>query len=124
MAAGNSHNIDKLEEQLGFALPRAYRKHILHYGSKSPIIGTDCAPTDVPSNTKFLPDLLKENGIEFTFPKNLVCFLMHQGYIAAWFDAEDGDDPECSFFSEGATPEPTQEGEFSIFMEKMIKDWG
>ena len=124
MVVGFSRVIAKLEKDLGFALPLAYRKHIQRHGSKSPIIGTDCAPKDVLSNTEYLPDLLRENEIEYGLPKNLVCFLMHQGYMAAWFDAEDGEDPECMFFSEGTTPQPQPEGRFSTFIEKMIKDWG
>ena len=119
-----SQSIQKLEIELGFALPLAYRKHILLHGLGSPIVGTDCAPEDIVSNTNYLPDLLKENGLKFDLPKKLVCFLMHQGYIAAWFDAEDGDDPACWFFSEGSTPEPIQQGKFSIFMEKIITEWG
>ena len=119
----SSRVITKLEKDLGFALPQAYREHVHRHGSRSPIVGTDCAPKDVSSNSKYLPDLLRENGIEYELPKNLVCFLMHQGYIAAWFDSEGGDDPGCMFFSEGTTPEPKTEGRFSIFMEKVIKDW-
>ena len=123
MLIGFSRVVGKLEKELGFKLPSAYRNHIKRYGSRSPIVGTDCAPKDVPRITNYLPDLLKENAIEHELPENLVCFLMHQGYIAAWFDAADGDDPKCMFFSEGTTPEPVPEVKFSIFIEKMIKEW-
>lgn len=124
MLFGFSSVVAKLEKDLGFALPRAYRKHLQRHGSKSPIVGTDCAPKDVLGNTEYLPALLRENEIEYVLPTKVVCFLMHQGYIAAWFDAEDGDDPACMFFSEGTTSEPQTGGRFSTFMEKMIKDWG
>lgn len=115
--------INLLESELGFNLPEAYCSHVLDYGAESPIVGSDCAPRHVLDNTKALPDLLKENNIEHELPKKLVCFMMHQGYIAAWFDAEGGGDPQCCFFSEGTTPTPIHVGEFSAFMAKLIKDW-
>jgi hypothetical protein len=117
-------DIKKVENVLGFELPRAYRELIIRYGPQKPIVGTDCALADLISNNQYLPNLLQENQVEHQLPKKLLCFLIHQGYIAAWLDAENGDDPECWFFSEGTTPSPIQEERVSVFFEKLIKDWG
>ena len=123
MASNSTPEIQVLEEGLGFKLPLAYCEYVIRHRSESPIVGTDCAPRHVLRNTELLPELLIENNIDLQLPEQLVCFMMHQGYIAAWFDAQDGDDPTCWFFSEGTTTEPIREAKFSSFMENLIRSW-
>ncbi len=95
--------ISNLETRLGRPLPAAYREYLAWMGNdqNGALRGSNWFWDDVEPNTGYLPDLLNENGIQSTECAQPICFFMHQGYIACWFDLGTPDaDPPCYFFSE------------------------
>lgn len=115
-------DIAELERVLGFALPETYKELLEWMGRDylGVLCGTDCFVDQVPNNNLVLPELLRENGLHVQLPEQLVCFLTHQGYVAAWFGLPAAGDPECWIFAEGQTPEPSACGSLSKFFFEQI----
>ncbi len=114
--------INSVQKTIGFELPAAYKGYLSLMGKdyKGVMIGTDCFIGDVTENTEYLPQLLKENSVEFDLAKNYLAFFCHQGYMVGWFNLpKESENPKCYFYSEGSTKKPI---EFSSFVEFMSKD--
>lgn len=95
-----------LERALGTRLPADYRAFLLWMGRDTEGMwqGTDCFIDDIVENTEGLPELLALHGLAGELAERYVCVLMHQGYIALWFDVPtDSDDPQAFLFHEGQT---------------------
>lgn len=119
--------IESLQTALGVELPRAYRDWLLENGADrgGPLVGSDCFIEHIAGNTAELRELLEENRCEDVLSQSYVCFLMHQGYIAAWFDiGPERDDPYVWFYNESETETPQMEGRFSQFICRLTKEWG
>src|SRR6185295_16287706 len=86
----SEEEVAALERTLGKPLPPAYRSYLLWMGSdvQGVLRGSDCFVDHVVDNNAYLPDFLADNGVTFLLPTSFVCFFMHQGYIAAWFDLD------------------------------------
>jgi len=116
-----------LESTLGRSLPPAYREYLLRSGhdESGPLRGTDCFIRHVIDNNKWLPKLFAGNDVRWTLPERYVCFFMHQGYIAAWFNLDDSHpDPSCWCYREGEMPLPEARGTFSSFMRSVVEACG
>jgi hypothetical protein len=126
-------DITELEKELGFSLPKTYKQYLRWMGTDYNGIfrGTDCFISDVERNTSALPELFEENNLTFNLAEHYVCFYMHQGYIAFWFNLpKENDDPTCYGFAEGSMPEPKLAGNFTEFLlqemqglAKIIKEY-
>jgi len=119
--------IEELETRLGGSVPASYRRYLLAMGKDDagPLRGTDCLLRHVVANNEWLPRLLSENDVHHDLPERYVCFFMHQGYIAAWFDLDSpGGDPPCWVFSEYDVPVPELRGTFSSFMRAEVEARG
>lgn len=93
--------IKKLEEHFQFRLPKKFREYLLvtGHGAGEYKIGSDY-------QYKYLFDLtrqarceLKRAGNPFQLPEDAFVFFGHQGYIFAWFNVSDGDDPPVYTYS-------------------------
>jgi hypothetical protein len=119
--------INKLEKDFGFELPLAYKEYLKFMGKDCDGIfqGSDCFINDVVENTKYLPDLLTENEIDFILPQNYLAFLSHQGYVMAWFELPKlGDDPPVWLFQESVEQEPPKIiGTFSQWFLDVMKQY-
>ena len=126
MKGATKEEIEQLAKELNCPIPEAYFEYLLKHGKneKGPLVGSDCFLRHIKENNDYLPELLEDNNINFELPEKYICFLMHQGYIAFWFDANDGDDPLCWYYSEGTTDYPEPETSFSLFIENLMKEWG
>lgn len=110
--------VEALERKLGFPLPQAYRDYLLWMGRDCDGIfrGSAWFIDCVFSNQGMLRDLLEEEGVQYQTKNSHVVFFSHQGYMAAWFDAETAvPDPECWFMTDGLS-EPRPTGRFSEFL--------
>lgn len=124
MSGTTEAEVLELERALGKRLPGAYRDYLLRSGhdESGPLRGTDCFIRHVLDNNKWLPELLAENGVRWTLPERYVCFFMHQGYVAAWFDLDDpSPDPKSWCYEEGVTLVPEVRGTFSSVMRAEVE---
>lgn len=114
----------QLQQKLGFVLPESYRQFLLWMGCDKigALRGSEWFVEDVLANGQFLDEFLAENGVIDAASENRVCFFVHQGYMAAWFDDVCAADPMCRFYSE-ANSEPivTNVGLFTEFLRKELQ---
>src|SRR5574338_874215 len=100
--------INSLEKQIGFELPIAYKEYLKFMGRDYDgiLCGSNCFITDAIENTKYLPELLAENEIDFILPQHYLAFYSHQGYILAWFELPKiNEDPPVWLFIESENKE-------------------
>jgi cell wall assembly regulator SMI1 len=81
----SEEDIQSYEKTIGARLPEAYRQYLLWMGNdpNGVFTGTECFLQDLVRNTEYLPEFLKENGIEFKAEGIPICFYSHQGYQLA-----------------------------------------
>lgn len=111
--------VERLEAAFGRGFPAAFREYLLWLGAHhdGPFVGSEWFARDLLSNTRYLPELLAENHLQWELPAEMVCFFSHQGYLCAWFDlADERDDPLCWYYGEGTTPAPKMVGQFSALL--------
>lgn len=111
--------VQELERTLGHRLPESYRDYLAWMGAdhEGALRGSDWFANDVIENTRYVPELLQHNNLDWKLPHASVCFFVHQGYMCAWFDLDDSsEDPQCWFYCEGDTPQPKLAGAFSEFL--------
>ncbi len=117
--------IIKLEKDLGFDLPLSYKEFLKFLGRDYDGIfrGSDCFINDVIENTKYFPDLLAENKVDFLLPQHYLAFFSHQGYIMFWFELPKTDEnPLVWFFQESELTEPPKIiGTFTDWLFKAIE---
>lgn len=119
--------INSLEKQIGFELPFAYKEFLKFMGRDYDGIfqGSDCFINNVIENTKWLPELLEDNKIDFVLPQYYLAFLSHQGYVMFWFELPKiNENPPVWFFQESNIQEkPKIIGSFSEWFLNCIKDF-
>ncbi|MCG7521617.1 SMI1/KNR4 family protein [Ruegeria sp. Ofav3-42] len=116
--------VKELERELGFALPESYRQFLLWMGNdkQGALRGSEWFADEIVFNNEFLDEFLSDNGIAETTSDRRVCFFVHQGYMAAWFDCLDGSDPICRFYSEAnSEPFAIDAGPFTSFLLKELQ---
>lgn len=116
--------IQNLEEHFGFELPLAYKEYLRFMGKdyKGIFIGSKYFIDDVIENTRYLPELLAENEIDFSLPDNYLAFFSHQGYMVAWFELpKQNENPPVWFYKESENNEPPKiQGTFTeVLLEDM-----
>lgn len=117
--------IEKLEDEIGFLLPAAYKQFLQWMGCDfyGVFVGSDIFLRDVVSNSKYLPELLKENGLEHDLPDNYLAFFSHQGYVMAWFALpKESENPAVWFWGEGqGLSKPIKFESFTDFLSKQMR---
>ncbi len=98
----NNEDVHKIEAEFKVTLPKVYKVFLLLMGRGA---GVYMQGSSVFYNELFLlkegvKELLSENNME-PIPKDAFVFWMHQGYQAAYFKLNEGDDPPVYYFSEG-----------------------
>ncbi len=125
--ACSDYEINNLEKQIGLELPLAYREFLKFMGKDFSGIfrGTDCFINNVIENTKYLPELLAENKIDFDLPQNYLAFFSHQGYIMGWFELpKENENPPVWFFAESDENEsPKIFSTFSEWLLEIMRDF-
>lgn len=98
----SAQEIASLENQLGHALPAAYRAYLRVCGTHPPthLVGSNCVLSDVPDNNTAALELFAESGIGLP-EQAFVAFLMHQGYFFEFFLVDGSDDPPVYSYKEG-----------------------
>lgn len=114
-------DIRKLEEDLGLRLADAHREFLLWMGRDHAGILSDeqWYVDQIDSMTKWLPGLLRQNGIDPP-QGNYVCVYNHQGYAMAWYLLPASTaDPDIYLYCEGDErfPRPVIWGAFSDWIE-------
>lgn len=96
--------INYLENYFGFQFPLAYKEYLRFMGKDNSIfIGSEVFFGNVIENTKYLPELLAENNIDFILPDSYLVYFLHQGYVAMWFELpKKSENPEVWFFTESS----------------------
>ena len=94
--------IESIEDKFAVTLPLVYKEFLRLMGDGA---GEYMKGSSVFFNELFLleqwtTELILENNIPHLPPGSFV-FWMHQGYQAAYFTLDDGDDPPVFLFSEG-----------------------
>lgn len=119
--------IRKLEKDVGFELPLAYKEFLKFMGRDYDGIfcGSNCFINDVIKNTKYLPELLAENEVDFALPPNYLVFSSHQGYVMLWFELPKTDEnPPVWLFAESREHEsPKIIGTFSEWLLDVMKSF-
>lgn len=117
-------SVSELQHELGFVLPESYRQFLHWMGNdkQGALRGTEWFIDEVLSNGEFLGELLSDNGIAETASDRRVCFFVHQGYMAAWFEDVGAADPKCRFFSEANSELVVDDvGSFTSFLLKELQ---
>lgn len=114
----NPNDIDRLERDLGFKLPVAYRAYLRVCGTHPPksLVGSDCVMTDLRDNQEAAMEMLTEDEAEWSLPTKAVVFLMHQGYIFFYFDAAESHDPAVFRYYEGDQKPTRVDDRFSYWV--------
>jgi len=116
--------IVELERSFASPMPLAYREYLKWMGAdhNGPFRGSDWFAKDVVENTEYVPELLRDNGVQWKLPAAILSFFCHQGYMCAWFDLQEAEaDPKCWFFREGGMEQPKMVGPFSAFLLLELK---
>ncbi len=117
--------IEDLENRFGFELPLAYKEYLRFMGKDYAgiFVGSEYFIDDAVENTKYLPELLAENEIDFALPQNYLVFFSHQGYVAAWFELpKESENPSVWLFAESSETEPPKiVGTFTEFVLNDMK---
>lgn len=117
--------VAELRANLDVNLPIAYHQFLLWMGKDKhgALKGSEWFIDEVCENGEFLDELLAENEVKRTASNPIVCFFVHQGYMAAWFSLDDPrSDPLCEFYSEAnSNPIPINVGSFSSFLLKELQ---
>ena len=112
--------VEALERKLGVAFPAAYKAFLLILGRDGgpDFVGSDCTIGHVPKLREGAEELLQSCGSPFRLPESVVVFLMHQGYVFAYFIADGrSEDPPVFFYLEGDSA-PVQKAEtFSAWLQ-------
>jgi hypothetical protein len=122
-----------LEQELGQALPAAYKEFLLWmgHGAKGFMVGDLMyfpripgyaeAPWDL---TKEAHKLLDESAFPEPLPVDAFVFSMHEGYQFWFFRFTEGDDPPVYGFGDGQTKDHFDviDGTFSEFMLRTVDD--
>lgn len=93
------------ENELGFALPTAYRQFVAWVGLESNGQGPleSCHPKYVIGNNRDLPAFLKECGVPFQPGRPFICPYFANYHVAVWFYCdEDAADPRVNVFRESS----------------------
>jgi hypothetical protein len=96
--------VESLERRLGIVFPAAYRAFLLILGRDGGphFAGTDCTIQHLPHLRKAAEELLSTCCSPFRLPEKAVVFLMHQGYVFAYFLADnESADPPVFLYREG-----------------------
>jgi hypothetical protein len=112
--------VNALEQRLGIKLPAAYKAFLLICGRDGgpELTGTDCSIGNVPTLRKSAEELLQDCGSPFQLPENAVVFLMHQGYVFAYFVADGNtEDPAVFMYLEGDSGPVRKAESFSAWLE-------
>ncbi|MEO7019177.1 MAG: SMI1/KNR4 family protein [Ktedonobacteraceae bacterium] len=94
--------VAQLEQQIGHALPAAYREFLLWMGRSGGgfLTGSDCFYRSLADIQEGAKELLQEDHFSGTLPDNAFVFFMHQGYQFNFFLLNEGDDPPVYLYFE------------------------
>lgn len=117
--------IENLEKEIGFRLPEAYKQFLQWMGCdfNGIFVGSDIFLRDVIPNTKYLPQLLKENELDHDLPEKYLAFFSHQGYVMAWFALpKESENPPVWFWGEGQRlSKPIKFESFTDFLSEQMR---
>ncbi|MEQ8757271.1 MAG: SMI1/KNR4 family protein [Coleofasciculus sp. G1-WW12-02] len=117
--------INKLEQELGISLPKAYQEFILEmgHGAGQFLRGSDCFFKHLPYLREWAIELLEENNFPKPLPNDAFIFFMHQGYQFSFFLVSEGDDPPIYSYCEGENQIQftKSNAKFSEFLEQEVE---
>lgn len=98
----SNEDISKIELKFKVSLPEVYKQflHLMGKGAGEYMKGSSVFYDHLFSLREWAKELLIENNME-PLPETAFVFWMHQGYQAAYFNLNEGDDPPVYYFSEG-----------------------
>jgi hypothetical protein len=100
----NAEEVALLEQQLGLALPSAYREFLLWMGHGSDRLfrGSLCFYDDLIYMQEQAANLVAREARPGTLPEGTLVILMHEGYEIDFLSGFEGDNPPVYFFSAGS----------------------
>jgi len=113
-----SSKIFLIEKEFKITLPEVYKQflQLMGNGAGEYMRGSSVFYDEIFSLRKWADELVHENDIE-PIPNDAFVFWMHQGYQAAYFKLNEGDNPPVYYFSEG------QESDGFKLKEKSLSDF-
>lgn len=106
----SDNQITIIEDKYKIILPAVYKKFLKLMGGGAGffMLGSSVFYNELFSLKQGTEELISENNLP-PLPENAFVFFMHQGYQAAYFKLDEGDDPLVYYYSEGG-----QSQEFSL----------
>jgi len=110
----------RLEKENNISLPEAYKVFYRNCKSHIPekLVGTDLL-NNVPDLYIAAIDLLEENGVDNFLKEDDLVFMMHQGYMFWYFNANGDTDPIVYGYREGNLM-PDKLEKFSDFIKEFL----
>lgn len=101
-----TYEVENIEKKIGHVLPAVYKRFLGVMGrdASAYMLGSSVFYNELMDLQEGAEDLMLENNLP-PLPANCFVFWMHQGYQAAFFLLNDGDDPPVYFFGEGGGTE-------------------
>lgn len=98
--------IDYLESNIGFSLPKSYREFMLWGGHKTGGLmdGSDFFFEHLLPIQETAREILSDDEFEKPLPQKAFIFLMHQDYQFLFFDAGEGENPFVYSYRENQAP--------------------
>jgi hypothetical protein len=98
----SEEEVHALENQLGRALPAAYREFLLLMGQRTGGLlgGTNWLYEDLEVSQDDAVELMRRDRFPVLLPSDAFVFLMHQRYQFMFFRLTEGDDPPVYYYIE------------------------
>jgi SMI1 / KNR4 family (SUKH-1) len=116
--------IDRIEKDLGMALPASYRRFLMKMGRSAGafLSGTDFLLADLGGLRAQAELLLHEAKMGFHLKDTDFVFAVHQGYQFLFFDTAEPDDPAVWLYAEGDVAPRQVFGHFSQWLDACVSD--
>ena len=116
--------IEKIESDVGRALPLAYREFLVRMGRGAGafFVGTDMFYPNILGNTDAAHELVGEDNSGLELPRDAIVISMHQGYQFLFVQADDGDDPPVHYYMEQSGKFVKKADRLTQFLRHVVND--